>query len=212
MYALWVEVNGSLAALLNYSERELVGRMPWELSHSEDRAAERKGFQDMLRGKTRSFAAEKRLMHRDGHVVYVLLSVSLAHDADGEPRGGIWQVVDITERRQAEIERSERLREQAARAEAEAVADTIQKIQRVTDAALEHLALDDLLRELATHIADILQVESATIYLLEEGEEHLTVGATAGTLGVVADSKLMIPVGETTFAGRVAAARQPEVS
>src|SRR3954465_8783430 len=111
MYALWVEVNGSLAALLNYSERELVGRMPWELSHSEDRAAERKGFQDMLRGKTRSYAAEKRLVHRDGSIVYVLLSVSLAHDADGEPRGGIWQVVDITERRQAEPER-------AARAEA----------------------------------------------------------------------------------------------
>ena len=178
--------------------------MPWELSHRDDRADERKGFQQIVRGEATSYAAEKRYLHKDGHVVYVLLSVSLAHDADGEPRGGIWQVVDITERRQAEIERAERMREQAARAEAEAVADTIQKLQRVTDAALEHLAMDDLLRELATHIADILQVDSATIFLLEEGDEHLTVGATAG-LGVVADGKLQIPVGET-FAGRVAAA------
>jgi PAS domain S-box-containing protein len=207
----WLEVNGSLSSLLGHPPADLVGRMPWELSHPDDRAAERKGFQEMVRGKTRSYAAEKRLMHRDGSIVYVLLSVSLAHDADGEPRGGIWQVVDITQRRRAEIERSERMREQAARAEAEAVADTIQKIQRVTDAALEHLALDDLMRELATHIADILQVESATIFLLDTGEEHLTVGATAGSLGVVADGKLQIPVGET-FAGRVAAAGAPVVT
>jgi uncharacterized protein YecE (DUF72 family) len=135
--------------------------------------------------------------------------VSLAHDAEGEARGGIWQVVDITERRHAELERSERMREQAARAEAEAVADTIQKIQRVTDAALEHLAMDDLLRELATHIGDILEVDSAAIFLREQGEEYLTVGAIVG-LGAKDDGKLQIPVGET-FAGRVAAGRDPVV-
>jgi serine phosphatase RsbU (regulator of sigma subunit)/anti-sigma regulatory factor (Ser/Thr protein kinase) len=141
-------------------------------------------------------------VHKDGHVVYVLLSVSLAHDAEGGPRGGIWQVVDITERRRAE-------RERAARAEAEAVADTIQKIQRVTDAALEHLAMDDLLGELATHIADIVQVDSAAIFLHEEGEEQLRLGAIVG-LGEAHDGKLHIPVGET-FAGRVAEGRDPVV-
>ncbi|MEA2429794.1 MAG: hypothetical protein QOI19_267, partial [Thermoleophilaceae bacterium] len=205
----WLEVNRALSQLLGYDQGELVGKMPWELSHPDDRAEERKGFQRIVRGEARSFAAEKRYMHKDGRVVYALLSVSLAHDADGEPRGGIWQVVDITERRQAEIERAERMREQAARAEAEAVADTIQKIQRVTDAALEHLAMDDLLRELASHIADILQVDSATIFLLEQGEDYLTVGATVG-LGASDDGNLQIPVGET-FAGTVAAGREPVV-
>jgi PAS domain S-box-containing protein len=205
----WLEVNRALSQLLGYTEQELVGRMPWELSHPDDRAEERKGFQRIVGGEATSFAAEKRYLHRDGQVVYVLLSVSLAHDADGNARGGIWQVVDITERRRAEIERAERMREQTARAEAEAVADTIQKLQRVTDAALEHLAMDDLLRELATHIGEILQVDSATIYLRETGDEHLTVGATYG-LGVEADGDLQIPVGET-FAGRVAAERRPAV-
>jgi PAS domain S-box-containing protein len=203
----WLEVNRALSSLLGYPGRELVGRMPWELSHPDDRASERKGFQQIVRGRATSYAAEKRYLHKDGRIVYVLLSVSLAHDADGEPRGGIWQVVDITERRQAELERSERMREQAARAEAEAVADTIQKIQRVTDAALQHLALDDLMRELARHIADILAVESVAIFLL--AEEHLTVGGTAG-LGANPDEKLQIPVGES-FAGKVAAAGKPAV-
>jgi PAS domain S-box-containing protein len=203
----WLEVNRALSGLLGYSQRELVGRMPWELSHPDDRAAERKGFQRIVGGAATSYAAEKRYVHEDGHVVYVLLSVSLAHDADGNARGGIWQVVDITERRRAELERAERMREQAARAEAEAVADTIQKIQRVTDAALEHLAMDDLLRELATGIGDILAVESATIFLLESGEEHLTVGATYG-LGTDDRGNVQIPVGET-FVGRIAAERRP---
>jgi PAS domain S-box-containing protein len=199
----WLEVNRALSELLGYPPGELVGRMPWELSHSDDRAEERKGFQRILRGEATSYSAEKRYIHRDSHVVYVLLSVSLAHDADGEPRGGIWQVVDITERRRAENER-------AARAEAEAVADTIQKIQRVTDAALEHLAMDDLLGELATHIADILQVDSATIFLLEPDEERLTVGATVGLAAELDALKPQIPV-DATFAGAVAEGRSPMV-
>ena len=195
-------MNRALSDLLGYPVGELVGRMPWELSHRDDRAEERAGFQRIVRGEATSYSAEKRYLHRAGHVVYVLLSVSLAHDADGGPRGGIWQVVDITERRRAELER-------AARAEAEAVADTIQKIQRVTDAALEHLAMDDLLRELATHIADIVQVDSAAIFLRGEGEEHLTVGAIVG-LGEDRDGSLLVPVGET-FAGQVAEGRDPMV-
>jgi PAS domain S-box-containing protein len=198
----WLEVNRALSELLGYPDGELVGRMPWELSHRDDRAEERKGFQRIVRGEALSYSAEKRYIHKDGQVVYVLLSVSLAHDADGEPRGGIWQVVDITERRRAELER-------AARAEAEAVADTIQKIQRVTDAALEHLAMDDLLRELATHIADIVQVDSAAIFLRAQGEEHLTVGAIVG-IGEHQDGTIQIPVGET-FAGRVAEGGDPVV-
>jgi PAS domain S-box-containing protein len=205
----WLEVNRALSSLLGYPERELVGRMPWELSHPDDRADERKGFQQVVSGAATSYAAERRYVHKDGQVVYVLLSVSLAHDADGNARGGIWQAVDITERRRAEIERSERMREQAARAEAEAVADTIQKLQLVTDAALEHLTMDDLLRELATQIAGILDVDSATIFLLADGEEHLTVGGSAG-LGVEADGELQIPMGDS-FAGRVAASRRPAV-
>ncbi|GAC1324971.1 MAG: hypothetical protein NVSMB25_23000 [Thermoleophilaceae bacterium] len=202
----WLEVNRSLRELFGCGENELVGRRPWELSHPDDRAEERIDFERMLAGRTRSYEGEKRFVHKDGHVIYVLLNVALSRDAEGEPHGGIWQAVDITERRQAELERAERIRERAARAEAEAVADTIQKIQRVSDAALEHLALDDLLHELVVHISDIVEVDSATIFLLGENDDHLIVGATHG-LGVDAAEGVQVPVGES-FAGRVAAQRE----
>ena len=202
----WLEVNRALSALLGYAPSELVGKAPWELSHPRDRAAERKEFEQMLAGELRGFQGEKRYMHKDGHIVYTLLSVSLAHDGEGSPRGAIWQVVDVTERRLAEIERAERERERAARAEAEAVADTIQKIQRVTDAALEHLAMDDLLGELVLHISDILGVDAAAILLRDaEEEDILTVGACHGA---EVDGHLRIPVGEG-FAGRIAGEGRP---
>jgi serine phosphatase RsbU (regulator of sigma subunit)/anti-sigma regulatory factor (Ser/Thr protein kinase) len=61
------------------------------------------------------------------------------------------------------------------------------------------------------HIAEILDVDSATIFLVEPGEEeHLTVGATHG-LGVEVDASLHIPIGGETFAGQVAQERRAMV-
>ena len=77
-------------------------------------------------------------MRQNGDVVHALVSVSLTADGHDRPQGYIWQLVDVTEQRRAEAER-------AARAEAEAVATTIGKLQQVTEAALEHLELRDLL-------------------------------------------------------------------
>src|SRR4051794_17197230 len=202
----FVDVNRALCALLGYVPKELVGRRPWELVHSRERAQEEKGFARIVKGETTGHQAERRLRHKDGQFVYGLVSLSLSHDADGAPRGGIWQVADITERRRAEIERAERMREQTARAEAEAVADTIRKIQRVTDAVLEHLALDDLLRELTAQLADILDTDLAAILLLDEGEEQLTVGGGYG-FGMNPDEPVQVPL-EGTLAGRIVSERQ----
>ena len=57
----------------------------------------------------------------------------------------IWQVMDVTEQRRAAAER-------AARDEAETVALTIGKLQQVTEAALEHLELRDLLELLVSRM------------------------------------------------------------
>jgi PAS domain S-box-containing protein len=205
----FLDVNRALCGLLGYSPMDLLGKRPWELAHSRERSEEQKGFRAMMNGESTGFQAERRLRHKDGHFVYGLVSLSLAHDAEGSPRGGIWQVADITERRRAEIERSERMREQAARTEAEAVAETIQKIQRITDAALEHLAMDDLLHELTVHLADIFDVDLAAILLLDQGEEHLTVGAAYG-IATLPDEPLQVPF-DGTLAGRIVAERQPAV-
>jgi PAS domain S-box-containing protein len=206
----FLDVNRALCQLLGYSTAELVGRTPWELCHSKERADEQRGFKRIVSGDSTGHQAERRLRHKDGHFVYGLVSLSLAHDAEGNPRGGIWQVADITERRRAENERAERIREQTARAEAEAVADTIQKIQRVTDAALEHLAMDDLLGELCVHLADIMDADLAAILVLDESEEYLTLGASYGLEASPTGAQDRVPL-EGTLGGRIVNERAPRV-
>ena len=51
---------------------------------------------------------------------------------------------DLTERRRRQEEREELLRAQAARAEAERVAEMVSGMQLLVDAALAHRALDEI--------------------------------------------------------------------
>ena len=90
------------------------------------------------------------------------------------------QIVDLTERDRAERERSERMREQGAREQAEAVSDTIRKLQSVADVALAHLALDDLLRELCEQVGGVFEADCASILLAEAEDDPLTVVAAVG--------------------------------
>src|SRR5207248_3625843 len=80
---------------------------------------------------------------------------------------------DITERKEAERERAERAKEAAERAEAEAVAETMGKLQSVTDVALRHLTLEDLLREVLARIRETIEIDACGILLMgghERGE------------------------------------------
>ncbi|MGN6799905.1 MAG: PAS domain-containing protein, partial [Gaiellaceae bacterium] len=118
---------------------------------------------------------------------------------DGEPIGVGAVGEETTERRPAEE------RERAARAEAEAAAATLRKLERVSQAALEHLSLQDLLDALLERIIEVLEADTAAI-LLVESDGNLYVRATAGGLG--GDSSIGIPIG-SGMAGSVAANRVP---
>jgi PAS domain S-box-containing protein len=118
---------------------------------------------------------------------------------DGEPIGVGAVVEETTDRRHAEQ------RERTARAEAEAAAATLRKLERVSQAALEHLSLQDLLEALLERIVEVLEADTAAI-LLVEADGKLHVRATAGGLG--GDSTIGVPIGEG-MAGSVAANRVP---
>ena len=77
-------------------------------------------------------------------------------------------ITDVTERLRREAEREALLREQAARAEAERVAELVGGMQALVDAALAHRTLDGILRELVTQVRGVLDADAATIYLADE--------------------------------------------
>jgi K+-sensing histidine kinase KdpD len=93
----------------------------------------------------------------------------------------------------------------AAHLRAEAANERVRRLQAVTDAALAHLALDDLLRELLGRIHDVLSVDTATI-LLAEGDE-LVVRAACGLEEAFSPDD-RVPI-DAWIPGRVAAECQP---
>ncbi|MBD2041613.1 PAS domain S-box protein [Microcoleus sp. FACHB-672] len=115
---------------------------------------------------------------------------------------------DIDEQKQADEERVQLLkREQSARAIAESASEMVQRLQAVTDAAIAHLSLDELLNELLDRLCEVLWVDTATVLLLEAESNTLVVRAARGVEGEI-EQQVRIPMGQG-LAGRIAVDRQP---
>ncbi len=118
------------------------------------------------------------------------------------------QVGQFIERVKAETERREVLtRAQEARREAEALTEQLAALQKVTDAALGHLGLKDLLAESLTRIREVLHVDTVAILLLEREENELVAWAAQG-LEEEVELGVRIPVGRG-FAGNIVAKGKP---
>ena len=112
---------------------------------------------------------------------------------------------DVTDRLRQQEEREELMRAQAARAEAERVAELVSGMQLLVDAALAHRTLDDILFDLVTRVRAVLDADAAAIFLAAEGELSLS-AASGGAPGE--DDAASFPFGDG-FAGRVAERREP---
>ena len=98
----WLQVNRSLCDILGYSEDELLGMTFQEVTHPDELASVLSHVGRMLEGKMPTCQTEKRFIHKDGHLVWMYLSISRV---GGEPSAGsrlIFQVQDITDRKLAE--------------------------------------------------------------------------------------------------------------
>jgi PAS domain S-box-containing protein len=100
----WLKVNRALCELVGYSEAELLARTFQDITYPEDLETDLENVRRLIAGKIRSYQMEKRYVHARGHLVTVLLDVSLVRDALDQPRYFIAQIQDITERRLAEVE------------------------------------------------------------------------------------------------------------
>ena len=85
----------------------------------------------------------------------------------------------------------------------------VRRLQSVTDAALAHLRLDELLAALLERTRQILEVDTCAILLLDEETNELVARAALGIEEEV-DQGVRIPVGGG-FAGRIAAEKRPVI-
>jgi PAS domain S-box-containing protein len=93
--------------------------------------------------------------------------------------------------------------EQGARQALEAAAHQVRAVQRVTDSALTHLRLDDLLPELLGRVREALAADTVVILLLNEEGTELAVRAAHG-LEEEVKLNMRVPVGRG-IAGTIAA-------
>ncbi len=101
----WLRLNRAISQMLGRSEPELRTMQLSDLNHPDDRRLDRPLIKELLNGRRRSFALEKRYVHADGHLIHALVHVSLMHGDGERPLYFLCQLVDITERRRAEAER-----------------------------------------------------------------------------------------------------------
>ena len=101
-----LRVNGALSRITGYDEAELLRLNYRELTHPASRQAEAEKIERLLEGQNNCYELEKRFLHRDGHYLWALESVSMVRDAQGAPQCLISQVQDIDARKKQE----ERLR------------------------------------------------------------------------------------------------------
>ena len=98
----WIKVNRALCHLIGYEAGELYPKTFQDITHPEDLELDLLQVRQVLAGERLSYQMEKRYFHKEGRVVWALLSVSLIRDPQGKPLYFISQIQDITERKEAE--------------------------------------------------------------------------------------------------------------
>lgn len=94
----WLEVNAAVCSITGYSADELRRLRFQDITHPDDLAADLDRVSQLLEGRINSYQLEKRYLHRQGHVIWAVLAVSLMRDADGNPLYFIAQIKDADER------------------------------------------------------------------------------------------------------------------
>ena len=95
----WLQINRSLGEMVGYTEAEMRATTFQAITHPEDLDIDLGYFNQLLAGEIRSYDLEKRYFHKQGHVVWILLSASLVRNAQGQPLYFVALIQDITERK-----------------------------------------------------------------------------------------------------------------
>lgn len=108
----WLKVNPALSRITGYTEEELLSLSFQEITYPEDIEEDFYHIQQLIDGKKESYEMEKRYIHKNGDIVWGLLSVFVVREGN-RALYLISQVQDITVRKQLEfnlVESEERFR------------------------------------------------------------------------------------------------------
>lgn len=104
-------VNQRLCDMLGYTSDELYKKAFFELTHPEEVENSLKNWDSLLSGEIKNFTSEQRYTHKDGTYVVANLTVSMVHDANGNPNYYVAVFEDVTDRKEQELKLQRSLKE-----------------------------------------------------------------------------------------------------
>ncbi len=94
--------NTAMQRILGYTDAELCGMRLTEFAAPEDQEKDGAFYAELIEEKRTGYQLEERFVRKDGGVIWVRLSVSLANSIAGDPGFSICMVEDITAHRELE--------------------------------------------------------------------------------------------------------------
>jgi PAS domain S-box-containing protein len=99
----YLDVNPMQCNMIGYTKEEVLSGTFYKITHPEDEEKSRLWLNKMISGDLSEPELEKRYIHKDGHIVWGLVRAQWIKDNNGNPVISIAHVLDITERKLAEI-------------------------------------------------------------------------------------------------------------
>ncbi len=158
----WLKVNDRLCAMTGYTREELLAATCDDITHPDDVDADRAQARRLVAGEIRTYTMDERYVHKRGSIVWVTRTVSLVHDAKGNPKHFLAMIQDITEHKRTEQE----LQRLAWLLQPDIAHDTSdQPYGDLTELNTQRLLLDSvgksLLREVANDYLGLLRTSGA---------------------------------------------------
>ncbi len=98
------QINKKYCELVGYSEEEMLNLTFRDITHPEDLELDRQQRRDLVAGMIAEFTVEKRYLHKNGSVVWIIVTVSPLWKPGEEPSCSLAVVRDTTKRKLAEEE------------------------------------------------------------------------------------------------------------
>jgi PAS domain S-box-containing protein len=98
----FLRVNQRFCQITGYSQAEMLTLRFQDITHPGNLESDLKNVKRLLAGEIEGFINEKRYIRKDGSIIWVNLTVSLARDENGESNYLIGVIEDISHRKQAE--------------------------------------------------------------------------------------------------------------
>lgn len=102
----YLRVNECLCSISGHDRDELLALSLGEITFPDDQAKDLELFHRQMAGEIDVYSLEKRLVHKDGHIVWIGLYASRVDDMAGRPLYGIRILRDISARKRAEESRT----------------------------------------------------------------------------------------------------------